>query len=198
MRTRRLLVLAILMLAAVPAQLQAEQIFDFSFTNTIGNVAGTVTGQIVLPFDGDHAGAATNVIIDRFPPALSSVGTPPIDARSWGYQEANMFTVSSGQVTGASAFYAYTSTSYPSSVLYLSATTSYLAYGAGPLTHGAENEVYSDTTSFVPAPLAPAPSPEPPAVTLLFTGLLAAGGFRAWSAVTFHPTRAAAYWDQTA
>ena len=124
---------ALLMLAAASGPLRAEQIFDFSFTNTIGNVAGIVAGEIVLPFDGDGSGAASQVLIESFPPGLSSVGTPPIDASQWTYQEVNQFMVSSGEVTGASEFYAYTSTSYPSSVIELTPTTSYLAYGAGPL-----------------------------------------------------------------
>ena len=52
------------------------------------------------------------MLIESFPPGLSSVGTPPIDASQWTYQEVNQFMVSSGEVTGASEFYAYTSTSY--------------------------------------------------------------------------------------
>src|SRR5580658_4538623 len=69
-----------------------------------------------------------------------------------------------------SNFYAYTATSYPSSVLELTPTTSYLAYGAGPLSHGSNNEVYSDATSFVPAP-----APEPSSAMLLVAGLLMIG-----------------------
>jgi len=178
MRITKSLVLAVVVLAAASGPLRAEQIFDFSFTNTIGNVAGTVTGEVVLPFDGDGSGAASQVLLESFPPGLSSVGTPPIDARQWTYQEVNQFTVCSGQVTGVSEFYAYTSTSYPSSVIELTPTTSYLAYGAGPLTHGSNNEVYSDATSFVPAP-----APEPSSVILLVAGLLAMERFRVRSAV---------------
>jgi PEP-CTERM motif len=170
MRITKSLVPAVLMLAAASGPLRAEQIFDFSFTNTIGNVAGTVTGEIVLPFDGDGSGAASDVLIQSFPPGLSSVGMPPIDASRWTYQEVNEFTVYSGQVTGASEFYAYTSTSYPSSVIELTPTTSYLAYGAGPLSHGSNNEVYADATSFIPAP-----APEPSSLMLLVAGLLVIG-----------------------
>jgi hypothetical protein len=178
MRIAKFLVPALLMLAAAAGPLRAEQIFDFSFTNTIGNVAGTITGEIVLPFAGDGSGAASQVLIESFPPGLSSVGTPPIDASQWTYQEVNQFTISSGQVTGTSEFYAYTSTSYPSSVIELTPTTSYLAYGAGPLTHGSNNEVYSDATSFVSAP-----APEPSSVVLLVAGLLVIGRLRVRSAV---------------
>ena len=172
MRTVRRTLLALLMSAATIGRLQAEQIFDFSFTNTIGNVPGTVTGEIVLPFDGNGTGAASQVLLETFPSALSPIGAPPIDTTLWTYQELNTFTVSTGQVTGASEFYAYTSTSYPSSVIDLTTTTSYLAYGPGPLSHGSNTEVYSDATSFNPAS-----SPEPATLTLLAAGILAFAGF---------------------
>lgn len=172
-RTLKLPVFAAVTLAGLAGQVRAEQIFDFSFTNTIGNVPGSVTGEIVLPFDGDGTGAASKVLLKTFPSALSSIGAPPVDTTLWTYQELNAFTVLAGHVTGASQFYAYTSTSYPSSVIDLTITTSYLAYGPGPLVHGTNTEVYSDATTFTPAS-----SPEPASLTLLGTAILAFGGFR--------------------
>ena len=63
----RALILGMLTLAIVVApvrEIRADQVFDFSFSNLLGtgpqpgNVNGTVTGEIVLPFDGDGMGAA--------------------------------------------------------------------------------------------------------------------------------------------
>lgn len=175
MRFIKRILLSALVLAGMAGRVWADQVFDFSFTNTIGNVAGTVTGEVVLPFNGNGTAAASDVLIESFPTALSSIGIPPVDASGWTYQELNSFTVSSGQVTEASEFYAYTSTSYPSSVIDLTTTTSYLAYGPGPLSHGSNLEVFSDATLFNSAP---APSPEPTTATLFAAGLMACGTLR--------------------
>jgi hypothetical protein len=55
-----------IVLAAGPA---SADDFSFSFTNDIGNVAGTVTGEI-LGLTDNSTGAATDVIIESFPSAF--------------------------------------------------------------------------------------------------------------------------------
>jgi hypothetical protein len=70
---------------------RADPIYDLSFTKTTGNVAGTVTGTIDLPFSGDRSGAATHVIINSSPFAL---GTNPLDATTWVGHENNNSVVS--------------------------------------------------------------------------------------------------------
>jgi hypothetical protein len=85
-------------LAAVPAYALN---FDFSFTNTEGNVPGTVTGEI----DGlanNATGAATAVFIDTFPAGLGLSITTPFNAlASANTVNGNTFTVSGGQITAA-------------------------------------------------------------------------------------------------
>ena len=83
---------------------QASQMFDFSFTNTTGTTAGTVTGEIVLPFNGDGTAAATHVYVDSAPAGLS-ISTFPFDTvpSPWGVG-ANTFTVTGGHITSASTF----------------------------------------------------------------------------------------------
>jgi hypothetical protein len=71
--------------------------FDFSFTNTEGEVAGTVTGVIEVPSSCTGC-AATAVIINTIPagdPAL----TLPLDTTTAWTVNVNMFTVSGGVLT---------------------------------------------------------------------------------------------------
>jgi hypothetical protein len=80
--------------------------FSFSFTNDIGNVAGTVTGEI-LGLTDNSTGAATDVIIESYPSALNAdlftSYTAPIDlfADPWFSTDANTFTETDGQITAA-------------------------------------------------------------------------------------------------
>ena len=74
--------------------------FSFSFTNTVGNVAGTVTGEI-LGLTDNSTGPAAQVIIESFPAGLNSVlGSAPIDVTSWTVFN-NSFTETGGQVVFA-------------------------------------------------------------------------------------------------
>jgi hypothetical protein len=79
--------------------------FIFSFPNSVGNVAGTLTGTITLP-DGCTTCAATDVTLTDFPAAdLGSVyGPPPIDLTASGWTNfiyPNSFTETLGAVTSA-------------------------------------------------------------------------------------------------
>ena len=74
--------------------------FSFSFTNSLGNTAGTVTGEIEGLSD-NSTGAASDVIIETAPASLGTLeGTLPIDlsAAGWSFLSDN-FTVSGGQIT---------------------------------------------------------------------------------------------------
>lgn len=80
----------------------------FSFTNTIGDVSGTVTGRIIGLVDNSTS-AATAIYIDSFPTALNSAfGSPPIDVFAWNdqwfYVGQNSFTLSNGVLTSAQFF----------------------------------------------------------------------------------------------
>jgi hypothetical protein len=55
--------------------------FTFGFTNTQGNVNGTVTGTILLP-DGDGTNAATQVTIDSYPAYFAANGYPAPPCRT--------------------------------------------------------------------------------------------------------------------
>ncbi len=82
--------------------------FDFSITNTQGNVSGTVTGEIIGLAD-NATSAAAEVIILSFPSGRDSLYSPPIDATTWTHQIDNSFTVENGQVVAAD-FYAFQGT----------------------------------------------------------------------------------------
>lgn len=96
--------------AAAPA---SANDFFFSFTNDVGNVAGTVTGE-VFGLTDNATSAATSVQIFTWPSALIPVADQPlypapIDATAWALQFGNSFTVAGGLVTSG-AFHADNST----------------------------------------------------------------------------------------
>ena len=85
-------------LAAAPGAGAAT--FGFSFVNTLGATAGTVSGTLVLP-DGDGTGlAATAVTITSAPAALGY--TPPVDVfATFPTIVFNSFDVAGGAITFA-------------------------------------------------------------------------------------------------
>jgi hypothetical protein len=96
---RHLQVVIFWAVAAFVPLAQADD-FSFSFTNTVGNVAGTVTGEI-LGLTDNSTGPAAKVIVESFPAGLNSVlGSAPIDATSWTIFN-NSFTETGGQVVAA-------------------------------------------------------------------------------------------------
>jgi len=50
--------------------------FQSSFTNTIGNIPGAVTGRVLGLVDNTAGQAATSVIIDTYPPLQGHVSDP--------------------------------------------------------------------------------------------------------------------------
>jgi hypothetical protein len=69
MRAFGILTLAFALAGGVtPAR--ADLIFDFSFSNTTGNVAGTVTGEILGLTDNTALEAATDIVITSYPDAV--------------------------------------------------------------------------------------------------------------------------------
>lgn len=81
--------------------------FFFSFTNDpgLGNVAGTVTGEIFGLTD-NATSAATSVVIDSVPTALTGLPSTPFTAAAYAadlgeFIGSNSFTVTSGAVTNA-------------------------------------------------------------------------------------------------
>jgi len=87
--------------------------FDFSFTNNVGNVSGTVTGEIV-GLVNNTTSSATAVDILTWPAGLIPLSsqpfyTSPIDATTWASQFVNTFTVVNGNLV-ASDFHADNST----------------------------------------------------------------------------------------
>jgi hypothetical protein len=101
---------SILISGATPA---SANDFFFSFTNDVGNVAGTVTGEVFGLVD-NATSAATSVQVFTWPSALIPLASqptypPPIDATAWALQFGNSFTVAGGVVTSG-AFHADNST----------------------------------------------------------------------------------------
>jgi len=73
--------------------------FDYYFTNTVGNVSGTVTGHVDGLAD-NSTGAASAVWVDSYPAALGSYSTP-FDVLTWtgGTIGESAFTVTGGVLT---------------------------------------------------------------------------------------------------
>jgi hypothetical protein len=75
--------------------------FYFSFTNTSGNVNGTVTGEILGLTNNGIPGPASQVIILTYPSGLSPYESAPLDATAWPAQSANDFTETAGAIVSA-------------------------------------------------------------------------------------------------
>jgi len=93
--------IALTALIIVSVSAQASLVFQFSITNTIGTVGGTVTGTIYGLSD-NSTGAASDVTIDTLPAGMSSIyPVGSIDAALWDQQLQNSFTVSGGAIVAA-------------------------------------------------------------------------------------------------
>jgi hypothetical protein len=179
---------------AVPvSQPSTALTFDFSFTNdpTIGNVSGTVTGEIVGLTD-NATSAATAVYIYSIPAPLSlpdvpfNILSPPADFTTNETTFQNTFTVSQGQIISAEFLavagprYSTGSCGCPHSYV--------LGLDAPPYTYSYFQDLQTDingvtpnravdafTVTFTPVSSVPAPN-----VGAGLPGLLCAIGLFAW------------------
>jgi hypothetical protein len=89
----------VLLMAVSPAR--ADD-FSFSITNTVGNVSGTVTGEILGLTDGT-TGPAAEVLILSYPTALFpdvvAAGNDTMNTATWGPPFINSFTETGGVIT---------------------------------------------------------------------------------------------------
>jgi hypothetical protein len=150
---------------------------DFSFSNTLGNVPGIVTGEIEGLADNGFS-SATDIVIDSAPSALGL--TTPFDALNFStgltLVQANSFIVSNGIITGALAF----TTNYGAPPFFplnwqFCLAVSVAGYcGSGPsgayLLNGNDMQVETDVS-----PTFTSATPLPATFPLLATGLSAMG-----------------------
>ena len=89
-------------LGAMSLAAHADLVFEWSFSNVTGTVAGTVSGKIYGLSD-NATGAASKVTIESYPSALDSIyPAGEIDTSAWDQQFQNAFTVTGGAITAAS------------------------------------------------------------------------------------------------
>jgi len=80
--------------------------YSFSFTTTTGNVTGTISGLLDLPFvgpGGSGSGAASSLILTSIPAGYGTL-VPGNTVTGWPDQIANSFTVSNGTITSVQFF----------------------------------------------------------------------------------------------
>lgn len=156
-------------LASVPARALT---FDFSFTDTIGDVSGTVTGQIV-GLSNNSTGPATALYIDSAPAGLDLSITTTFDVlSSTNTVDLNSFTVSGGQVTAGafqSLYKSGSSADFSLSLFYDCTDCSPSTSGQLVNEPGDSLAVQNETT------LSISPTPLPAALPLFGTGLFALG-----------------------
>jgi hypothetical protein len=107
---RRLLTLiAVTSALAAPLAAHAQLNFDFSFTNTGGNAAGTVTGEI-FGLTNNATSAPTDIVVTSYPAAITGLPAAPWDIYTIpGFEFGNHgtpeladhFTVTNGAITDA-------------------------------------------------------------------------------------------------
>jgi len=171
MRKAPWVILPLLLFAAIGAPNARADSFEFSFTNTIGTVAGTVTGEILGLTNNGVPGPASDVIITSYPSLFYSepgLGTPPVDTASW-LISSNLFTESGGAISSA-CFVA----NIPETTFALS--TSPLCYGFGgeldTFAPPGGDVLVLTTPVFSPTVASPIPEPSTGGPMLIGVGLL--------------------------
>jgi len=179
---RKALWLSPLLLAAIGAPCALADSFTLSFTNTLGNVPGTVIVE-VEGLANNTTGAASSVLILSYPTALNpEVTDAGTSATLWTFQDANEFTETDGSLVFAD-FVASTivdgtvvaialdsSSTVVGSECPQNEQTEFLGYG--PLYGCGATPVEAVQTSFTLAPSTATPEPGTLALTALGVGLV--------------------------
>ncbi len=178
-----------LVLASSPSF--ASLTFEFSFTNTIGNTAGTVTGEVFGLVDNATV-AATDVIITSYPSGMTGLPPAPFSVLKLAYTSLmyNSFPVHNGQVQtdgnlGHGLFEFGSSNSYTADWDFCISGIGFATSPCMPPSwfsswspgwYNIRHVMTNDIAHFTPVPGPSNPVPEPQTSALLLAGMAGLAG----------------------
>jgi hypothetical protein len=139
--------------------------FTLSFTNTDGNVPGTVT-VLISGLTNNSTGAASSVTIESYPSALNPYAADPGNiATNWTYQDDNVFTETNGKLTS----YYFDASTFVSGGLVLNLSIDTRIYA--PYNFFGYGNLESNDSVYIGAVETPSAVPEPATAWFVLGGL---------------------------
>jgi hypothetical protein len=171
-RYKRLILALVASGMALPSASAWADNFEISFTNTIGNVPGTVTLE-VMGLTNNTTGPASSVTITSYPSALNPyIADAGTNVLAWEYQNSNVFTETAGNLVSES-FGASDIAGGQVEAVVLNTTTNNLGNGPAPIDFLGYGPLTSSINPYIAAveTVPTSPVPVPAAAWLMLSGL---------------------------